>query len=105
MNDSEFEKDSCDFTRVSPLKKTILSQLASINDFHYFLGRRVCCTQAMKKICSLEFIHTVFLTKREAIYKIPIKPCVRNLIQHCSVQKHQAYRDMDDSEVEKILVS
>ena len=41
MNDSEVEKDSGEFTRVSPLKKmmralTILSQLASINDFYYF---------------------------------------------------------------------
>ena len=45
MNDSEVEKDSGEFTRVSPLKKmmralTILFQLASINDFYYFLGRR-----------------------------------------------------------------
>ena len=58
--------------------------------------------KAANFFCNLEFIRTVFLTKRAAIYKIPIKPCVRNLIQHCSVQKHQAYRD---SEVEKILVS
>ena len=95
MNDSEVEKDSGEFTIESPLKKmmralTILFQLASINDFYYFLGRRVCCTQAMKIVCSLEFIHTVFLTKREVIYKNPIKPCVRNLIQHCSVEKHKA---------------
>jgi hypothetical protein len=55
---------------VSPLKKmmralTILFQLASINDFYYFLGRRVCCTQAMKIVCSLEFIHTVFFTREK----------------------------------------
>jgi hypothetical protein len=41
MNDSEVEKDSGEFTRVNPLKKmmralTILSQLASINEFYYF---------------------------------------------------------------------
>ena len=70
MNDSEVEKDSGEFTIVSPLKKmmralTILFQLASINDFYYFLGRRVCCTQAMKIVCSLEFIHTVFFTREK----------------------------------------
>ena len=58
MNDSEVEKDSGEFTRVSPLKKmmralTILSQLASINVLYYFLGRRVCCTQAMKNFAAL----------------------------------------------------
>ena len=41
MNDSEVEKDSGEYTRVSPLQKmmralTILSQLASINDFFLF---------------------------------------------------------------------
>ena len=45
MNDSEVEKDSGEFTRVSPLKKmmralTILSQLASINDFYYFFRKK-----------------------------------------------------------------
>ena len=70
MNDSKVEKDSGEFTRGSPLKKmmralTILSQLPSIDDFYYFLGRRVCCTQAMKKFCSLEFIRTVFLTREK----------------------------------------
>ena len=33
--------------------------------FTIFLGRRICCTQAMKKFCSLEFIHTVFLTREK----------------------------------------
>ena len=68
MNDSKVEKDSGEFTRGSPLKKmmralTILFQLASINDFYYFLGRRVCCTQAMK--IEFEFIHTVFFTREK----------------------------------------
>ena len=58
-----------------------------------------------EKFCSLELIHTVFITKREVIYKIPIKPCVRNLIHRCSVEKHKAEQDMDDSEVENTLVS
>ena len=45
MNDSEVERDSGEFTRVSPLKKmkralTILSQLASINDFYYFFREK-----------------------------------------------------------------
>ena len=45
MNDSEVEKDSGEFTRVSPLKKmmralTILSQLASINVFYYFFREK-----------------------------------------------------------------
>ena len=45
MNDSEVEKDSGEFTRVSPLKKmmralTILFQLASINDFYYFFREK-----------------------------------------------------------------
>ena len=75
---------------VALLENMNFTQLASINDFHYFLGRGVCCTQAMIKICSLEFIHTIFLTKKEAVYKIPIQPCVRNLIQLCSVEKHKA---------------
>ena len=47
----------------------------------FFSGRRVFCTQTMKNCCSLEFIHGVFLKKRAALYKIPIKSCVRNLIQ------------------------
>ena len=58
MNDSEVEKDSGEFTIVSPLKKmmralTILFQLASINDFYYFLGRRVCCAQAIQIFAAL----------------------------------------------------
>jgi len=32
----------------------------------------------MKNCCSLEFIHGVFLTKKEAIYKIAIKPCEKS---------------------------
>ena len=45
MNDSEVEKDSGEFTRVSPLKKmmralTIFSQLASTNDFYYFFREK-----------------------------------------------------------------
>ena len=45
MNDSEVEKYSGEFTRVSPLKKmmralTILSQLASINDFYFFFREK-----------------------------------------------------------------
>ena len=37
-----------------------------------------------------------------AIYKIPFKPCVRNLIQRYSVEKdREACQDMDDSEVDK----
>ena len=59
----------------------------------FFSGRRVFCTQAMKNCCSLEFIHGVFLKKRAAIYKIPIKSCVRNLIQHYSVEEDKAYDD------------
>ena len=50
---------------VAFLENINFTQLASINDFYYFLGRRVCCTQAMKKFCSLEFIHTVFLTREK----------------------------------------
>ena len=46
--------------------------------------------KAMKNHCSLEFIHGVFLMKRAAIYKIPIKPCVRNLIQRYSVEEDRA---------------
>ena len=46
--------------------------------------------EGMKNCCSLEFIHGVFLTKKEAIYKIAIKPCVRNLIQGFSLEKHKA---------------
>ena len=46
--------------------------------------------EAMKNCYSLEFIHGVFLTKKEAIYKIAIKPCVRNLIQGYSVEKDKA---------------
>ena len=84
MNDSEVEKDSGEFTRGSPLKKmmralTILSQLPSIDDFYYFFREKSMLHTSYTIFCSLEFIHTVFLTKREAIYKIPIKPCVRNL--------------------------
>ena len=60
---------------VASLENMNFTQLASINDFYYFLERRVSCTQAMKKFCSLE---------------IPIKPCVRNLIQRCSEEKHKA---------------
>ena len=45
MNDSKVEKDSGEFTRGSPLKKmmralTILSQLASINEFYYFFREK-----------------------------------------------------------------
>ena len=45
MNDSEVEKDSGEYTRVSPLQKmmralTILSQLASINVFYYFFREK-----------------------------------------------------------------
>ena len=45
MNDSEVQKYSGEFSRVSPLKKmmralTILSQLASINDFYYFFREK-----------------------------------------------------------------
>ena len=73
--------------------------------FTIFLGRRVCWTKAMKKVCSLEFIHTVFLTKREAIYKIPIKPCVRNLIQRCSVERIRLNKTWMTLKLTKILVS
>ena len=47
----------------------------------------------MKNRCSLEFIHGVFLTKRAAIYKIQIKPCVRDLIQRYAVEKDKAKDD------------
>ena len=47
----------------------------------------------MKNRCSLDIIHEVFLMKRAAIYKIPIKPCVRNLIQRYSVEEDKAYDD------------
>ena len=44
----------------------------------------------MEICCSFEFIHGVFLTKKEAIYKIAIKLCARNLIQGFSVEKDKA---------------
>jgi hypothetical protein len=73
--------------------------------FTICLGRRVCCTQAMKIFWSLEFIHTVFLTNKEAIYKIPIKPCVRNLIQSCSVERIRLNKTWMTLKMIKILVS
>ena len=90
MNDSEVEKDSGEFTRGSPLKKmmralTILSQLPSIDDFYYFFREKSMLHTSYEKN-----LQPVFLTKREAIYKIPIQPYVRNLIQLCSVEKHKA---------------
>ena len=44
----------------------------------------------MEICCSFEFIHGVFLMKKEAIYKIAIKLGVRNLIQGFSVEKDKA---------------
>ena len=58
--------------------------------FTIFSGTRVCFKD-YENHCSLEFIHGVFLMKRAAIYKIPIKPCVRNLIQRYSVEEDKAY--------------
>ena len=95
MNDSEVEKGSGEFTRVSPLKKmmralTILFQLASINDF-YYLFREKSMLHTSYEIFLQPWVYPYsFPDKREAIYKIPIKPCVRNLIQCCSVEKHNA---------------
>ena len=54
--------------------------------FTIFSGTRVCCKD-YENHCSLEFIHGVFLMKKEVIYKIAIKLCVRNLIQGFSVKK------------------
>ena len=48
----------------------------------------------MKNRCSPEFIHEVFLMKRVAVYKIPIKPCVRNMTKHYSVEEDKAYDDL-----------
>ena len=55
MNDSEVEKGSGEFTRVSPLKKmmrglTILSQLASIDDFYYFFRKKNMLHTSYEKI-------------------------------------------------------
>ena len=95
MNDSEVEKDSGEFTRESPLKKmmralTILSQLPSIDDFYYFFREKSMLHTSYEKILQPWVYPYSFPDKREAFYKILIKPCVRNLIQHCSVEKHKA---------------
>ena len=55
MNDSEVEKDSGEFTRVSPLKKmmralTILSYLASINNFYYSFREKSMLHTSYEKI-------------------------------------------------------
>ena len=71
----------------------------------FFSGRRVFCTQAMKNCCSLEFIHGVFLKKRAAIYKIPIKPCVKSLIQRYSVERIRLNKTWMTLKLTKILVS
>ena len=73
--------------------------------FTIFSGRRLFCTQAMKNCCSLEFIHGVFLKKRAAIYKIPIKPCVRSLIQRYSVERIRLNKTWMTLKLTKILVS
>ena len=59
----------------------------------------------MKNCCSLEFIHGVFLKNRAAIYKIPIKPCVRNLIQHYSLERIRLNKTWMTLKLTKILVS
>ena len=59
----------------------------------------------MKNCCSLEFIHGVFLKKRAAIYKIPIKPCVRSLIQRYSVERIRLNKKWMTLKLTKILVS
>ena len=65
----------------------------------FFSGRRLFCTQAMKNWCSLEFIH------RAAIYKIPIKPRVRNRIQHYSLERIRLNKTWMTLKLTKILVS
>ena len=59
----------------------------------------------MKNWCSLEFIHGVFLKNRAAIYKIPIKPCVRNRIQHYSLERIRLNKTWMTLKLTKILVS
>ena len=59
----------------------------------------------MKNCCSLEFIHGVFLKKRAAIYKIPIKPRVRSLIQRYSVERIRHNNTWMTLKLTKILVS
>ena len=74
--------------------ETVFTQIPSMNDVYYFFREKsIYVAKAMKNRCSLEFIHGVFLTKRAAIYKILIKPCVRNLIQCYSVEEDKAYDD------------
>ena len=63
-----------------------------MNDYYYFQGEEYVA-HSTKNCCILEFVHGVFLMKRAAIYKIPIKPCVKNLMQHYSVEKDKAYDD------------
>ena len=72
--------------------------------FTIFSGTRVCCKD-YENHCSLEFIHGVFLMKRAAIYKIPIKPCVRNLIQHYSLERIRLNKTWMTLKLTKILVS
>ena len=49
---------------VAFLENINFTQLASINDFYYFLERRVCCTQAMKNFAVLS-LSIQFSSQRE----------------------------------------
>ena len=57
-----------------------------------FSGRRVFCTQAMKKCCPWGYPWN-FLQEESSHLKISIKSCVKNLIQCYSVEKDKSDDD------------